>query len=210
MFGFSKKENSPDKTEKTRFFAKLKGALHKSSAPLAESLSGVFTKKPLDDETLVRLEEILIKADLGPELAARFCEQLRRERFGKDISEPEIRAALAEKIAEVFAPFAKALDLSGPRPFVILMVGVNGAGKTTTLAKFAKWLKDQGKSALLVAGDTFRAAAVEQLKIWGARAGVPVLAGEPNSDPASLAFKGVQQASAQNLDVVLIDTAGRL
>jgi fused signal recognition particle receptor len=196
--------------EKQGWFSRLKTALKKSTAPLTESVSSLFNKKPLDEETLARLEEILIQADLGPALAHEFCDDLRKTRFGKEVSDQEVREALAEKIAQVLLPFEKPADFSGPKPFVALMVGVNGAGKTTTLAKFAHQLKKEGKNTLLVAGDTFRAAAVEQMKVWGARAGAPVLAGEANSDPASLAFKSVERAKAEGFDVVLIDTAGRL
>jgi fused signal recognition particle receptor len=196
--------------EKQGWFARLKGALKKTSTPLAESVSSLFNKRPLDEETLARLEETLIAADLGPQLAHEFCDDLRKTRFGKEVSDQEVREALAEKIVAVLAPFEKAPDFSSAKPFVALMVGVNGAGKTTTLAKFAHQLKKEGKKTLLVAGDTFRAAAVEQLKVWGQRAGAPVLSGEANSDPASLAFKSVERAKAENFDVVLIDTAGRL
>jgi fused signal recognition particle receptor len=216
MLGFfNKDKDKPQAEEKPKeesagWFSKLKGALHRSSDSLSESITGVFTKKKLDDETLDALEDALIKADLGPAVARQCVEALRKDRFGKDISDIEVREALAEHIAEILEPYAKPADFSGHKPFVALLVGVNGAGKTTTLAKFAKQLQSEGKTSLLVAGDTFRAAAVSQLQVWADRIGVPVLSGEDGTDPASLAFKGVEEAKAKNIDVLLMDTAGRL
>jgi fused signal recognition particle receptor len=199
-----------EQEEKAGWFSRLTQALKKSSAPLTEGITSIFTKKKLDDETLERLEEILITADLGPTLASEFCDELRKSRFGKEVDEREIREALADTIAKRLAPYENKPETTGPKPFVVLMVGVNGAGKTTTLAKLAWQMKKEGRQVLMVAGDTFRAAAVQQLQAWGERTKAPVLAGEPNSDAASLAFKSIEQARNENIDTVLIDTAGRL
>ncbi len=209
-----KKEEGAEKPEepkeKTGFFRRLSQALQKSSTPLGESIAAVFARKKLDEAMLERLEEILLAADFGPELAMRFCAEMRKTRFGKDVDEKEVLEALADMIAARLEPFARPPDLSGARPFVVLLAGVNGAGKTTTLAKIARQWKDEGRRLLMVAGDTFRAAAVTQLQVWAERAGVPVIAGAEGGDAASLAYKGYQRAKEENADILLIDTAGRL
>ncbi|GBF57862.1 signal recognition particle receptor FtsY [Candidatus Phycosocius bacilliformis] len=194
---------------------KLVDGLQRSSARLAEGVAAVFTKAKLDQDTLDELEELLITADLGASAAARIRANLARDRFGKDISEEEIRQILAQEIADILHPFETSASpfetppgASGPR--VILFVGVNGSGKTTTIGKIAHNLAQAGHKVMLAAGDTFRAAAVDQLKVWGERAGVPVVARETGADAAGLAFDALTRAKAEGADVLLIDTAGRL
>ena len=196
---------------KGSWLSRLRGGLSKSTQRVTESITGIFTKKPLDQTTLNELEDALIQADLGVAVAARLVEKLGRERFGKEVTDEEVRAAFAEHIAEILQPVALPLAIDPARkPHVVLVVGVNGSGKTTTIAKLAHLLKGEGRKVMLAAGDTFRAAAVEQLKVWGERAGVPVIARETGADAAGLAFEALQRATAEGCDVLLIDTAGRL
>jgi fused signal recognition particle receptor len=193
------------------FFNRLKEGLSRSTTRITETLTTVFKKRRLDDEALEELEELLISADLGVDAAARVIAAFRRSRFGKEVTDEEIKQALAEEIAAILQPVAKPLVLDPAlRPHVVLVVGVNGTGKTTTIGKLAQQYHDEGKRAVLVAGDTFRAAAVEQLQIWGQRTGAPVIAGGRNADSAALAFDALTQAKASGADVLLIDTAGRL
>ena len=196
---------------KSGWFRRLKQGLVRSSAKLSDGIAGIFTRRRLDDATLGELEELLIGADLGVSLASEATETLRRTRFNQEVTPEEVRASLAEDIARRLAPAAKPLAIDHTAlPFVMLVVGVNGSGKTTTIGKLAKQFRDNGWSVLIAAGDTFRAAAVEQLKIWGERAGVPVVAKEPGADAAGLAFEAVERARREGTDVLLIDTAGRL
>lgn len=193
------------------WFSRLKQGLARSSAKLSDGIAGIFTRRRLDDATLGELEELLIGADLGVGLASEATETLRRTRFNQEVAPEEIRASLAEDIARRLEPAAKPLAIDASAlPFVMLVVGVNGSGKTTTIGKLAKQFRDNGWSVLIAAGDTFRAAAVEQLKIWGERAGVPVVAKETGADAAGLAFEAVERARREGIDVLLIDTAGRL
>ncbi len=190
--------------------ARLGQGLARSASRLGEGLA-LLTRKKLDDAALAELEDLLVSADLGASLARRVTKRLAKERFDRDVSPQELRAALAAEIEAVLRPREKVVDFAdGPRPRIVMFVGVNGSGKTTTIGKIASRLQDQGAKALLVAGDTFRAAAVEQLKVWGARAGIPVLAKPPGADAAGLAFEALEKAKAEGLDLVLIDTAGRL
>ena len=179
-------------------------------APLAPTLPQVEKKRVLDDELLEELEELLISTDLGVETAMRVSANIAEGRFGRKVGAREIKRLLASEVARVLEPVAKPLPLFPKKPQVILVVGVNGAGKTTTIGKIASQLKGAGKSVMIAAGDTFRAAAVEQLQIWGDRAGVPVFKLPQGSDPASLAFDALGQAQDAGADVLLIDTAGRL
>ena len=193
------------------FFSRLKEGLSRSTQKLTESITAVFRKRKLDDAALEELEEVLISADLGTEVARRVVANFRRTRFGNEVTDDEIKQALAEEIATILAPVAHPLQLDpAKKPHVVLVVGVNGTGKTTTIGKLAESYRAQGVRPMLVAGDTFRAAAVEQLQIWGERVGAPVIAGGANADAAGLAFNALTRAKAEGVDVLLIDTAGRL
>jgi fused signal recognition particle receptor len=193
------------------FLSRLKEGLSRSTQKLTGSLTATFTKRTLDDAALEDLEELLLGADLGPQAASSIVENFRRNKFGKDVTDSEIKAALAEEIAKILEPVAVPLVLNpAHRPHVILVVGVNGNGKTTTIGKLALQYREQGLRPILVAGDTFRAAAVEQLQVWGDRTGATVISGAPNADAAGLAFDAMRKASAEGADVLLIDTAGRL
>ena len=204
-------EDPVAETKKPGFLRRLTSGLSRSSSRLAEGITGVFTKRKLDDETLEELEDLLITSDLGAGVAARVTANLARDRFDKEVSEEEIKLALAEEITKVLAPREQVVDFAdGPRPRIVLFVGVNGSGKTTTIGKIASKLKAQGARALLVAGDTFRAAAIEQLTVWGERAGIPVLSKATGADAAGLVYEAVEKAKAEDLDLVLVDTAGRL
>lgn len=193
------------------FFSRLKEGLTRSTQKLTEAISSVVTRRRLDDAALEELEEVLISADLGTEVARRVIESFRRSRFGTEVTDEEVRVALAEEIAAILVPVARPLRLDpDKKPHVVLVVGVNGTGKTTTIGKLAQHYREQGLHAVLVAGDTFRAAAVEQLQIWGERVGAPVIAAGANADAAGLAFQALTKAQAEAADVLLIDTAGRL
>ncbi len=193
------------------FFSRLKEGLSRSTQKLSGGITTIVRKRRLDDEALEELEELLISADLGTEVAQRVIREFRRTRFGKEVSDEEIKTALAEEIAAILRPVALPLALDRDlKPHVVLVVGVNGTGKTTTIGKMAQQYREQGLRAVLVAGDTFRAAAVEQLQVWGERTGSMVIAGAPNGDAAGLAFDALRRAQAEQADVLLIDTAGRL
>jgi fused signal recognition particle receptor len=197
--------------EKGSWLSRLRAGLSKSTQRVAESITGLFTKKKLDQKTLDDLEDALIQADLGVGVANRLVEKLGKERFGKEVTDEEVRSAFADDIAEILQPVAQHLSIDAARkPHVVLVVGVNGSGKTTTIAKLAHELKGEGRSIMLAAGDTFRAAAVEQLKVWGDRAGVPVISKDTGADAAGLAFEALEKARAAKCDVLLVDTAGRL
>jgi fused signal recognition particle receptor len=197
--------------EKRGFFGRLKAGLSRSSSRLSQGIAGIFTGRKLDQAMLDELEELLISADLGPATAAKVAKEFGRTRFGKDIGETEVREALAEEIAKILAPVAVPLSIDPARkPHVVLVVGVNGTGKTTTIGKLAKQLRDEGRMVMLCAGDTFRAAAIEQLKIWGERTGAAVIAREPGSSAAGLVYDAMVEAKAKGADVLVIDTAGRL
>jgi len=190
---------------------KLFGGFRRTSDKLGENLTGLFTKATLDRETLDEIEEALIASDLGPTTAARVRERLADERYDKGLSEEAVREIVADEIAKILAPVAKPLEIEAfPRPQVILVIGVNGSGKTTTIAKLAHLLQEQDYSVMLVAGDTFRAAAIGQLKVWAERIGVPIIAGSEGGDAASLVFEGVKQGTAKGIDALIVDTAGRL
>jgi fused signal recognition particle receptor len=193
------------------FFSRLKSGLSRSAARLTETVTATFTKRKLDDEALAELEDQLIAADLGPTVAARIIKNFRSTRFGKEVTEVEIRETLGAEIAKILAPVAQPLAPDATRkPYVILMVGVNGAGKTTTIGKLAARYREAGLTPMLAAGDTFRAAAVEQLQVWGARAQAEVVSAPANTDAASLAHDALARAQKTGADVLLIDTAGRL
>ncbi|HEV2672978.1 MAG TPA: signal recognition particle-docking protein FtsY [Aliidongia sp.] len=190
---------------------RLKRGLGRSSAKLGEGITGIFARRRLDDETLDELEELLIQADMGMAIATEVTGRLRKTRFGQEVSPEEVRASLAEVIVELIEPIAKPLKIDRAlKPHVILVVGVNGSGKTTTIGKLAKQYRDAGMAVHLAAGDTFRAAAVEQLKIWADRTGCPITTRPTGADAAGLALDALQAARAEGADVLLIDTAGRL
>ncbi|MDZ4053623.1 MAG: signal recognition particle-docking protein FtsY, partial [Phenylobacterium sp.] len=190
---------------------RLTSGLSRTSREMTEQVAATFTKRPLDQEQLDQLEEMLIEADLGPHSAARITQRFSDAKFGKSVDEMEIKEALAEAIGDELSSRQGTFDpLSGPKPYVVLFIGVNGSGKTTTLGKIAADLTGKGAKVLVVAGDTFRAAAVEQLKVWAERAGADFMSRPPNSDAAGLAFDAIASAKEKGHDVVLIDTAGRL
>src|SRR6185312_15487469 len=198
-----------DSTQKTSWWKRLSGGLKRTSSQLGTAITGLLTKRKLDASTLEELENELIRADFGVDVADRTIAALRRDRFEKDITPEELQSLLAAEIEKTMAPVAKPLEISS-RPFVILVTGVNGSGKTTTIGKLAARFRAEGKSVMLVAGDTFRAAAIDQLKIWGERTGAQVMAREPGADAAGLAFDAIAAAKEQGIEIVLVDTAGRL
>jgi fused signal recognition particle receptor len=190
---------------------RLNAGFRKTSERLGDNLTGLFTKAALDDSTLDEIEEALIASDLGPATAARIRDRLSRERFERGLSEYAVREIMADEVEKILAPVARPLEIVAfPRPQVILVVGVNGSGKTTTIAKLAHLFLEQDYGVLLAAGDTFRAAAIEQLKIWADRIGVPVIAGPEGGDSSAIVFDGVKKATAEGIDSLIVDTAGRL
>jgi fused signal recognition particle receptor len=198
-----------DSAQTEGWWTRLSGGLRRTSSSIGSSITALVTNRPLDPETLDVLEDELVRADLGQDLAARIVEVLREGRYPQGISPDEIKAVLAGEIEKALAPVAKPLEFTA-RPFVILVAGVNGSGKTTTIGKLAARFRAEGKTMMLVAGDTFRAAAIDQLKIWGDRTGAKVIAREPGSDAAGLAFDAITAAKNEGVEVVLVDTAGRL
>jgi fused signal recognition particle receptor len=196
---------------KSGWLSRLVSGLSKSSTKLVSGISDIFTKRKLDDAALTELEDLLITADLGTATAGKLTTELAKTRFGKDITSEEVRAAFAADITKILEPVARPLSVDPARkPFVLLMVGVNGAGKTTTIGKLAHQFRAEGLNVSLAAGDTFRAAAVEQLKVWGARTKSHVIARDTGADAAGLAFEAVIEAKKRGDDLLLIDTAGRL
>ena len=193
------------------FFERLKSGLSRSTAGLSDSIAGIVTKRKLDAVSIGELEEALIKADLGPALAARLAQAVSDKGFGLDVSDYDIRETLRAELLKVLQPIEKPLVIDGSiKPFVILVAGVNGTGKTTTIGKLAKRFATNGAKVVLAAGDTFRAAAIEQLSIWGQRTGAEVVAKGAGADAAGLAFEALERARTAGADVLLIDTAGRL
>ncbi len=197
--------------ERKSWFHRLRDGLSRSSRELTGGIAGIFTKRKLDEETLEELEEVLLRADLGMETAIRVTDALSASRYGKDVSDTEVRQIMAQEVEKVLQPVAVPLELDlSHKPHVILVVGVNGTGKTTTIGKLAAKLTAGGLSVMLAAGDTFRAAAIEQLKIWGERTGSPVVSSKIGADAAGLAWDAFEKAKAAGSDVLIIDTAGRL
>ncbi len=196
---------------KQSWFGRLKAGLARSSSKLGDGIGAIFTRRKLDAAALEELEELLISADLGVTTATTLTEALSKQAFDKDVEPAQVREHLAEQIAGLLEPVARPLAPNGERrPHVVLVVGVNGSGKTTTIGKLAKQWRDEGRSVLIAAGDTFRAAAIEQLQIWGERAGCPVVAKTPGADAAGLAFEALERARREGVEILLIDTAGRL
>jgi len=193
------------------WFKKLKSGLSKSSGKITGGITAVFTKRRLDEDMLEELEDILIMADIGATTAAKVVSEFGKERFDKELDVAEVKQALADEVAKILSPVAIPLTLvEESTPTVIMMVGVNGNGKTTTLGKLAQQYRQQGKSVMIAACDTFRAAAVEQLVVWGERSGCEVVRGAHQADPASVAFTAFEEARAKKADILLVDTAGRL
>ena len=192
------------------WFQRLKSGLNRTSSKLGGGIADLFTKRKLDEATLDDLEDLLIQADLGMPMAQRIRAAVGAGRHDRDISPDEVRAVLAREVEAVLAPVARPLPTSIARPHVILVVGVNGTGKTTTIGKLAHRYRQDGKTVMLAAGDTFRAAAIDQLKIWAERTNSPILARAPGADSSGLAFDAVKSALEQDIDILLIDTAGRL
>ena len=197
--------------ERKGWFQRLTSGLSRTSDKLVGGITALFTKKKLDAATLQELEDLLITSDLGVATAAKLTANLAREKFDKEVTDEEVREAFAADITEILALVTKPLETNpSNRPHVVLVCGVNGSGKTTTIGKLAQQWKTEGKTVWLAAGDTFRAAAIEQLQVWGQRAGVPVVARSQGSDPAALAFDAMNEAREAGADVLVIDTAGRL
>ena len=203
---------SAEAPAKTGWFARLKAGLSRSTAKLTESVVSLLHKRRLDDEALEELEETLITADLGVAASRRIVEGFRRTRFGKEVTDEEVKTALADEIATILEPVAQPMEIIPARaPHVVLVVGVNGTGKTTTIAKLGRHYAEQGLKIGFVAGDTFRAAAVEQLQVWAGRTEARFFApAKPGADAAGLAFDALTAARADGLDLLLVDTAGRL
>lgn len=203
--------SAPAAEPKLGWFQKLKAGLGKTSAKLSDGITGIFTKRKLDAATLDDLEDLLIQSDIGLPTATRITAAISKGRFEKGISADDVRSILSEEVERVLSPVAKPLSVTGShKPHVIMMVGVNGTGKTTTIGKLAAKLKRDGKTVVLAAGDTFRAAAIDQLKVWGQRTACPVVARAVGSDSSGLAFDALKEAQSTGADVLLLDTAGRL
>ncbi len=196
--------------EEGGFLERISTGLKKSTSQMSENMASAFTKRKLDDEAIEELQDLLIAADLGVGPAMKVTDLLAKDRFDKQVTPMEIKIALADVISEILTPLEKPIVLGESKPQIMLFVGVNGSGKTTTLGKMAKRYRDQGKTVMLAAGDTFRAAAVEQLTVWGERADAPVISGKLGTDAASLVFDAIEKARAAEVDVLMIDTAGRL
>ncbi len=202
---------SPSPPGNTGWFQRLRQGLAKTSNQLSQGIADVFTKRKLDEAALGELEDLLIQADLGVDTAMRITDRLSEGRYDKEISPEMIRAILAQEVETALQPVAKPLEIGDThKPHVILVVGVNGTGKTTTIGKLAQQFTAEGRTVMLAAGDTFRAAAIEQLKIWGERTGSPVIARETGADAAGLAFDALRQAREDGHDILIVDTAGRL
>ena len=200
-----------DPSPKTGWFQRLKDGLTKTSSKLSDGITGLFTKRKLDADTLDELEDLLIQADLGVDTATRITDALAKGRYEKGISPEDVKAVLAGEVERVLAPVARPLVIdAGNQPHVILVVGVNGSGKTTTIGKLAQKFAREDKRVMMAAGDTFRAAAIDQLKIWGDRTGATVITRPEGSDASGLAFDALKEARDGGFDVVLVDTAGRL
>ena len=193
------------------WYERVRSGFRKTSDRLGDNLGGLLNKAALDEASLDDIEEALVASDLGPATAAKVRARLAEEKFELGVTEAAVRAVVAQELEKILAPVAEPLEIDAfPRPQVILVVGVNGSGKTTTIAKLAHLFQEQDYSVLLAAGDTFRAAAIEQLKIWADRAGVPVIAGPEGSDSSAIVYDGVKKATAEGIDVLIVDTAGRL
>jgi fused signal recognition particle receptor len=203
--------DSATPTQKATWWQRLTGGLRRSSAALGGAISDLVVKRKLDADTIADIEDVLIRADLGLETAGRIADALRQSRHDAAITPDEIKAVVAAEVEKVLAPVAQPLVIDpAQKPFVILVIGVNGSGKTTTIGKLAAKFRAEGRKVMLAAGDTFRAAAIDQLKIWATRTGAEFIAREPGADAAGLVFDAIAAAKQRGTDVLLIDTAGRL
>ena len=203
--------DTTDEKTKLSWWRRLSGGLKRTSSSLGTAVADLVTKRKLDRAMLEDIEDVLLRADLGTEVAARISAAVGHGRYDKAITADDVKTVVATEVEKVLAPVARPLVIDGTKkPFVILVVGVNGSGKTTTIGKLAAKLSAEGRKVMLAAGDTFRAAAIEQLKIWGERTNSPVISGAQGSDSASLAFNALTAARDGQLDVLLVDTAGRL
>jgi fused signal recognition particle receptor len=204
-------EKPAEEAPKSSWWQRLSGGLARTSQAITQGVSDIFTKRKLDALTLEELEDVLLRADLGVGASTRITQAVGKARYEKDIAPEEVRAILAREVEAVLTPVAKPFEIDETqKPFIILVVGVNGSGKTTTIAKLASNWTAEGKKVVLAAGDTFRAAAVEQLKIWGERLGAEVVSGKEGADAAGLAFDAIDRARETGADILLMDTAGRL
>lgn len=202
---------APAVAERSSWFNRLRSGMSRSSQAIGGGIVSIFTKRKLDADTLEELEDVLIQADLGVAVASAIADRLSAERYGKDITDDEVKTILAAEVEKVLSPVAVPFALKSDKaPQVVLVVGVNGSGKTTTIGKLASKFTAEGKKVMLAAGDTFRAAAIDQLKVWAGRTNVPIVARDVGSDSAGLAFDALTKAKAEGIDVLMIDTAGRL
>jgi len=202
--------NEKDVLNENGFFKRITAGLSKSTSLMSEKMSSLFNKRKLDSAALNDLEDILIQADLGLEASEKVISSLSKEKFDKEVNELEIKITLGEVISEILTPLESPLTLTSEKPQILLFVGVNGSGKTTTLGKLAKKYSSQGKKVMIAAGDTFRAAAVEQLTVWSNLAGAKIVSGKQGSDAAGLVYDAIDQARSEGVDILMIDTAGRL
>jgi fused signal recognition particle receptor len=203
--------DTTSETPRMSWWRRLSAGLKRTSGALGTAVADLVTKRKLDRAMLEDIEDVLLRADLGTQVAARIAEAVGTGRYDKAISADEVKAVVASEVEKVLIPVARPLTVdTAHKPFVILVVGVNGSGKTTTIGKLAAKFTSEGRQVMLAAGDTFRAAAIEQLKVWGERTRTPVVAGAQGSDSASLAFNAITAAKEQGRDILLIDTAGRL
>jgi fused signal recognition particle receptor len=202
--------DSTETEPKQTWWKRLSGGLKRTSASIGGAIADLVTKRKLDQAMLDEIEEVLIRADLGIDVAARVASAVGEGRYDQAITPDEVKAVVADEVEKIMAPVARPLAIGHNKPFVVLVVGVNGSGKTTTIGKLAAKLHAEGRSVMLAAGDTFRAAAIDQLKIWGGRSGASVIARAPGADAAGLAFDALTEARGEEIDVLLIDTAGRL
>jgi fused signal recognition particle receptor len=200
-----------DSTQKQSWWQRLKGGLSRTSSSIGTAITDLVSKRRLDAAAIEELEEVLIRADLGVAVAAKVATAVGEGRYDKSVTADEVKAIFAAEMEKILAPVAQPLLIDrDAKPFVVLVIGVNGSGKTTTIGKLAAKFSAEGRRVMLAAGDTFRAAAIEQLKIWGTRTHAPVIASTPGADAAGLAFEALTAAKAQGIDVLIVDTAGRL
>jgi len=200
----------PEPLAEGGFMSRISAGLRKSTSRMTGQVDAAFTKRKLDEEAIEELEDILVMSDLGYGVASKVTDRLREDKFDKQVTDLEVKIALADVISDILTPLERPIVFGMAKPQIMLFVGVNGSGKTTTLGKIANKYTNQGKKVLIAAGDTFRAAAVEQLTIWGERAGAPVMSGEKNADAAGLVFDAIKRARDEDVDILMIDTAGRL